>query len=259
MITEIFRMLSAAAIADIRNPRVSKVMSRLSRTAGEGDFIVRVDDFPRGDRRFSEYEQFHRIMVQHNVPYILGVTPFETYFTGSGEFSERMGFLVEHNIRFGLHGLTHQPGELRRIGLTAAASMISDVVPVLKQLAGFLPVYIPPFNDIFWPEYVMLSRYFNAVTGGPESIKTMGLFPPCKLKGTWYLPSYWGFYGRSADILGFLDSGMAGKTRRPMPITLHWAWEADDDFRDLRRLLSRLRGRVSDWGAYNDSNRSVRR
>ena len=183
---------------------------------------------------------------------MLCVTPFEKFYGAEVDFfnSEYFDYLLKEKIEFGVHGFTHQrrkgKSEILLMGKQKLRERISKTLELFSRFPNFRRVFIPPFNQLDYDTYIELSRHFRIVTGGPETLHLFGAYPPMILNTCAYLPSYFGFYGRSERINEFLRSG---KTyfNNLMPITLHWAWETRDNFENLNTLLLNISGRTRTW------------
>ena len=83
--------------------------------------------------------------------------------------------------------------------------------------------------------------------GGPVSIKTLGIYRFSeKIYRSFYVPSYFPFYGRTENMIKTLDSVICGKSA-VMVITIHWAWEADDGYASLDRFILKFRDKIVDY------------
>ncbi len=229
---------------------------------GEVKYLVRVDDFPRWDNSFNNFLNFHEIFKKYKIPYLLGVTPllslnvldpknkkFRSLTTNEADL------LKEPIITVGLHGLTHQTILNKRwkrsefIGLSSQ-EIENRVVNGIKELAKYnieSHIFIPPFNAIDEKNYEILKRYFKIITGGPESIKTLGFkITPCYFKGALYIPSYPPVYGSCKEIVNFIKS-LEIEEDIIVPITLHWSYEAKNNFEDVRELSKLIRNKTILW------------
>ncbi|MGH4139619.1 DUF2334 domain-containing protein [Clostridium sp.] len=227
---------------------------------GKSRFLIRVDDFPRWDLNSYEYLEFHEIMKEYNVPYIIGVTPFlsfnEDKYTQISE--EDINIIKQHNLKIAVHGFNHY--NYCDEGHTTELSVYSDEVLeklILKTKDFFssngisMPrTFIPPYNAMNYSNYKVLSKYFNIITGGPLTLNTMpeakylmGVF----LEDSLYLPSYYPFYGTSREVIYGLRKKTFNSKSIIIPITLHWAWEKRDHYKKLRELLTLIKDEVISW------------
>ena len=245
--------------------------SVLGRAGGRPDapsprFLLRVDDFPRWDRRPDGFRTFHAILRDAGVPYLLGVIPRpaedpqDPTGTRTRAWSaEEVALLaqVAPDVEVAMHGVTHRRQDAgvaaEIIGRTPADldAHLGDGLAVFRA-SGISPrTFIPPFNAIDRPALAVLGRHFDAVFGGPESVRWLGRLPgPCKVGEVWFLPSYPPAYGRAIEIVPFVQAVRTRRAQLLIPITLHWAWEEADRHEGLRRLADVLAGaavRASAW------------
>jgi len=217
-------------------------------------FLIRIDDFPRGDLNFSDFMRFHKIMNDYDCPYLLGVTPF----LSKGVSKEELNFLrwhKFHNIDLSLHGFTHEKigdkkyqGEIDCYSLGELEILIEKAKNFFSENdIEFPDSFIPPFNIIKRDSYEVLSKHFSYMMGGPLSITTLGFYKFLdKINTSFYIPSYFPFYGRVKEI----DKGMRHMSMERgivMVVTIHWAWEINNNFVDLKKFLSQNKDRIVNY------------
>ena len=96
-----------------------------------------------------------------------------------------------------------------------------------------------------------MAERFDVITGGPESVRLMGLqTAPTWLGDAVYLPSYEPFYAPAGQIVDAAAAAIARQGGGWIPLTLHWGWEADDGFEGLRRLLDVIAPYAEPWGSF---------
>ena len=106
-------------------------------------------------------------------------------------------------------------------------------------------------TDIYPPG--MRAR-FDIVTGGPESVPLLGWHRTPLWRGdAVYLPSYAPLYGTAADVLPEIQRLAAQGDALWLPVVLHWGWEADEGWEDLRRLAEAAAPYAADWQDFLDS------
>ena len=220
-------------------------------------FLVRVDDYPRWDRGVEGFREFHSILAGAGIRYLLGVIPRPSLDPDAAEADQRelteeesdLLREIRSDIDVAVHGWSHQrqPGSVAsEIVGVAAEDLRRRAVESLRLLGGlgFEPRgYIPPYNAIDRPGLEALAHEFEAIFGGPESVRWLGCVPgPCRLGEAWYLPSYPPAYGRALQIERFVRASLNRALPLLIPITLHWAWEEEDGFAAVRSLASALSG-----------------
>jgi hypothetical protein len=90
--------------------------------------------------------------------------------------------------------------------------------------------------------------------GGPETVRLLGFqCTPVWLGDAVYLPSYPPLHGRADEVLPALERLIDRNAALWAPVTLHWSWEADDDWEALRRLVRVLSGCAVSWERFLDA------
>lgn len=223
-------------------------------------FLIRVDDFPRWDLNSYEYLEFHEIMKQFDVPYIVGVTPFLSFNENKYiQISEEdINIIKQHDLKIAVHGFNHYNyGDAKNTSELAAYSDEVLEKLILKTKDFFISngicmpkTFISPYNAMNFSNYKVLSKYFTVITGGPLTLNTMpeakyvmGVF----LEDSLYLPSYYPFYGTSREVIYGLKKNVFNSKSIIIPITLHWAWEKRDNYKKLKELLTLIKDEVISW------------
>ncbi len=62
-----------------------------------------------------------------------------------------------------------------------------------------------------------------------------------------YLPAYHPLYGHAGEVLGGASRLIEAQAALWAPIVLHWGWEADEGFSELRRLLAAIAPYAASW------------
>jgi hypothetical protein len=243
--------------------------SLVARATRSGDrsprFLVRVDDFPRWDRGTEGFLRFHEILRAAGIRYLLGVIPRpvadpEDPVSAAREWTpeERVALAAAaSDVEIAVHGLSHRAGRgaprSEIVGLPADEldRAVDDGIRALERL-GHVPVaYIPPYNAVDPDALARLARRFDVVCGGPESVRWLGRLPgPCRVAGTWFLPSYPPAYGRAADVARFVRRVRERSAPLLIPLTLHWAWEEADGFEGVRALADAVAGATATLAAW---------
>lgn len=221
---------------------------------GNIKYLIRVDDFPRSDFTQEDFMQFHRVMRSFDCPYLLGVTPF----IPTGVNKAELDFLRSsnsNNVELSLHGFTHEKlGSKKYHGEINCYSSEEIEKLVIRSKLFFSNIgveypdsFIPPFNIIDKRTYSIMSNNFQFIMGGPVSLTTLGVYGFSeKLYSSLYIPSYFPFYGKTSKITKSLGKVYPQKDM-VMVVTLHWAWEIEDDFKSLRKFLVANKRRIVDY------------
>ncbi|OGS06492.1 MAG: hypothetical protein A2270_07345 [Elusimicrobia bacterium RIFOXYA12_FULL_51_18] len=229
-------------------------------------FILRVDDFPRWDIPSRDYRIFHNILKEWSIPYLLGVTPKLCEFpldpdccnfrSLNEDESAILNEVAESGAEFAVHGCTHKTiaalrhSEIVGIGPLALNRLIQMALFEFDKAGLVTNYFIPPFNSIDSQSFAELSKYFKVICGGPESIPEMGLtISPVIVNDTIFMPSYRPAYGRAFEVARFVEEISNLAEPVIVPLTLHWAWERDNNFVDVKRLCSLLSGKVATWSS----------
>lgn len=236
-------------------------------------FLVRVDEFPHwlgtddpGRFGTEPFRRFHDVMATAGVPYLIAVVPRPAP-NPDDPFDDRrrdldarerevLGALPADGVEIGLHGLDHRTrdtrprhqGELIGLGPDALARRLDEGISVLDALGHRPPVLVPPWNRFGPEQWPVLASRFDVITGGPESVRHMGLQPtPVWLDDAVYLPSYQPYYDDAANIVDAARAAIDRGAGTWIPIVLHWGWEIEDDFAGLRRLLDVIAPHTAPW------------
>jgi len=231
--------------------------------AGETKYLIRVDDFPISDIDSNEFIRFDSLMKEYNVPYILGVTPFLSFY--KDEYKEMddnsIRILKERDINFALHGFNHynyndnnhdkRKYEIVYYNNETLEKLIIKSIEFFKKNNLNIPnVFIPPFNAMTYNNYLVLSNYFSVITGGATTLSTMSEIRPVMgavIKNSLYLPSYYPYYGVSRDILRAVRTNIFRNRKIVIPITIHWSSEIKDNYNSFVELLKEIQHNVCDW------------
>ena len=241
---------------------------------GAPRFLVRVDEFPHYEaiadpRRFGteSFAGFHALLREHGVPYLiaglptLAADPLDPAGRGGRTLDEGEALMLRRiaaeDVTVALHGYDHRTrraGPRRRSELAGLAPAelhrrLDAGEAVLAQLGLPRPrVFVPPYNHFDRRQYVELARRYDVICGGPETVETLGFSrTPARLGNAVYLPAYPPLYGTAAEVepaaRRLIETGRA----RWVPIVLHWGWEIDRGFDDLRRLAALLAPHAARW------------
>jgi hypothetical protein len=233
--------------------------------------VIRVDDFPRWDLQFSDYEKFHNILRNNKIPYLLGVTPHAALHPLEVDCTEFLNlekdeieFLKaakQQSVTIAFHGYNHKTnGEARSefdsIDQRAIEQKIENGLRYLKENIGVTTdIMIPPFNHFGRWTIPILGKYFRIICGGPETLPILGLAqsPSLLEDNIVYIPSYRPLYGRTAYINRFLKKFIKKQKYAFLPITIHWAWEENEGYKDLQEFCSLIQNfDVISWDNLKD-------
>lgn len=244
--------------------RLRERFFRSQRTPAErslaAPFLLRVDDFPQPEYSLQQFRRFHEIPARYGIRYLLGVTPF-LHATpmapgdglGSGLDPEEVRVLqrIAQEADFALHGFSHRtididpPSELAGLSCEALEDLIHKSLEVFRSLDIECSVFIPPFNTVPLEQVSVLARHFKILCGGPESLHYLGFrLSPSLLDGLVYLPSYPPAYAHAREVLEFVRQLKFEDVPVIVPLTLHWAWEVEDDFHSVDRLCAEIASRT---------------
>jgi hypothetical protein len=240
--------------------------------SGPPRFLVRVDEFPlagayvESARGAADFARFHSILADAGVPYLIAVSAgvARDYLDPSATVSRPLSDgelatlqrLRGDGVSFALHGFDHRTRDARSrhrselVGLDdASLSDLLDRGTARLALAGIHPrVFAPPFNRFEARQYDLLARRYDVVCGGPESVPLVGFHrTPLWLGDAIYMPAYPPFYGRSREVAAAAERAIGAQVALPIPVVLHWAWEARGDWSDLERLARLLAGHARPW------------
>lgn len=243
-------------------------------------FLVRVDEFPHylawdEPERYGTdaYRIFHTIMAEAGVPYLVAVPPRisrrpldpdsrEWRPIDDGERAMLHELRDHDDVDFALHGRDHRTryqSPRRRselCGLTAAATdeLLDGASAELREAGIEADVFIAPYNRFDARQYLALARRFAVVCGGPESVPLLGFHRTPLWRGeAIYLPSYPPVYGTAAEVLPAAQRLIAQSPGIWVPIALHWGWEADGGWDDLRRLAEVIAPYTARWTDFLDA------
>jgi hypothetical protein len=238
-------------------------------------FLVRVDDFPawNGDMKgfvpALELLEFHEILSGHGVPYLLAVTPqpsLRPIRVGNRETRQLSGDEVQiirkvssEGTFLALHGVTHQTrakgqySEFLGMDILSFCERIRYGCAAFKHLTGVAAeIFVPPFNRISVEQLNLLATRFCIICGGPESERYLGRRPMERLSSrSYYLPSYFPYYGRASEILSTLDNDACGD---PVCLTLHWEWERRRNYAELALFCESIQSRTISWKDFLDES-----
>jgi hypothetical protein len=233
---------------------------------GPPRFLVRVDEFPHclswdEPERYgtAEFERFHSIMAEAGVPYLLAVLPRVSHAAldpaprGWRALDQQECDVLERlpgdGVSFGLHGLDHRTrhlsprrrSELCGLSPEATEHLIDQGLATLAGLGIEPRVFVPPFNRFDVAQYEILARRFAVICGGLESIGVLGFHRTPVWRGSAaYLPAYEPLYGHAREVLPTAQRLIEAQAALWTPIVLHWAWESDDSWEALERLVAAI-------------------
>jgi Uncharacterized protein conserved in bacteria (DUF2334) len=164
--------------------------------------------------------------------------------------------LASEGVSMALHGLTHRTrfssprhrSELCGLSLERTGELLDAGIAELARAGVASEVFVAPYNRFDARQLGPLGERFKVVCGGPESIGYMGFQgTPQWRGGTVYLPSYAPFYGHAAEVLPAVEHAVEAHWDLWIPLVLHWGWEADAGWEDLRRLVAALAPCAARW------------
>jgi len=248
------------------------------RADGPPRFLVRVDEFPHYQAlnvpmRYgtAEYRHFHEIMAGARVPYLIAVLPTlanrPLYPNATGgrtlddDEVEMLRELGGDDVELGLHGYDHQSrftnprrrtelggrsAEMLEVRLTAGSAIFAGLGLQAPR------VFVAPYNHFDASQYGPLAERFDVVCGGPESVRSLGFAATPLWRGeAVYLPAYPPLYGTAAQVLEAAQALIDAQRALWVPVVLHWGWEADKGFDDLRRLAEAIGPYTATWAEFH--------
>lgn len=244
------------------------------RAPGPPRVLIRVDELPNynvlaNPDRYgtSAFHRFGERMTAAGVPYLiaalpaLAAEPLDPQARGGRPLddSERetlRELATDGSTAFALHGYDHRTrhksprlrSELTGLRAEELRELLHRGLAVLEEL-GIVPrVFVAPYNTFSARQYDVLAERFDVICGGPETVLRMGLHPPGQWRGeAVYLPSYEPLYGRAATVREAVERLVQRSSPLWAPVTLHWEWEAQDDYRGLDALLEAVAPYARPW------------
>jgi hypothetical protein len=240
---------------------------------GPPRFLVRVDEFPHymasdEPARYGteRYLQFHELMRDAGVPYLVAVLPrvsnasLDPAATGWRPLLDDERALLAkmpgEGVAYGLHGLDHRTrhasprrhSELCGLSVAATEELLAAALAELEP-SGIRPrVFVPPYNRFDAGQYDVLARSFDVVCGGPETVGLLGFQRTPVWRGdAVYLPSYHPLYGHAGEVREGARGMIGRRSALWAPVVLHWGWEADEGWGELRALLAEIAPYAARW------------
>ncbi len=257
----------------------AEVRRQLLGPAAEGPprFLIRVDEFPHfrawdDPARFGieRFRRFHEIMREAGVPYLIAglprlsrnpLDPDERAWRPLDD-AERalLARLPSEQVTIALHGHDHRTrarssrrhSELSGLDAQATGALLDLAVDELQRASGERArVFIAPYNRFDPAQWPALSARFAVVGGGPESIRTFGVQSTPQWRGdAVFLPAYAPHYGHAREVMPAAQRSVARAAGLWTPIVLHWGWEADAGWQDLKRLAAVLAPHAVKWSDF---------
>lgn len=247
---------------------------------GHPRLLIRMDEYPHykaydePDRYGLEaFATWRQIMREADVPYLLAVLPalakkpLSPKATGGRPLSlAERDVLVElrgERVTFALHGYDHRTrdprpryhSELSGLKPAQLEERLQAGEDALAEFAGIYPrVFVPPFNRFDVGQYELLARRYDVVCGGPETVAQLGFHATPLWRGeAVYMPSYAPLYGTAAEVLPVVQQLVQRQVALWVPVVLHWGWELDRGWDDLRRLAEFVAPYAWDWRYFLDA------
>jgi len=213
----------------------------------------------------SAFLDFHNILSEFGVPYLLGVTPHlaadpldpdgKTVHGLSEADASILRHICSEGVDLALHGFTHRMrgpkirSELFGVPEAELRSLLEQSFQVFTENGLPEPIaFIPPFNAIDRRSARVISEYLSILCGGPESIHSLGFSAcPDKIEGMDYWPSFYPAYGPARSVSRYVQRVSKAPRGYLIPITVHWRWEKGDNFGAVRNLAALVSNRVDRW------------
>lgn len=232
---------------------------------GEIKFLLRVDDFPRADIPSDNFYRFYEILQQHTVPFLLGVTPFiskEPTNPHGQEYrrlTEKELHFLENTrngiIEIALHGFSHQvidsQNKSELVGLSTE-ELKKKILSAMDELSRFnIRFFIPAFNTLDINNFRILAEHFTGICSGREALPYLNFrITPSYFFNILYIPSYEPVYGYSFEISNYVDQLLLHTENIVVPLTLHWSWEVDNEFRNVELLAKKIKDKTIAWNQF---------
>ena len=227
---------------------------------------LRVDDFPHWKYSLADFLEFNRTLSHLRIPYTIAVTPMlsvnpldpactQSRLLTDEEVQTLQG-IVKEGCTIALHGLTHRTEFIS--GFMSEFSGISAVEAEDRVLKGIdlivssgLPkptCFIPPFNTFDANLFSVFERHFDLIVGGPESVWHTPGKEWIRNAPQRFACSCSPLYGRAERIQSQLLQ-LRNHFFQSDWLTLHWTWERQDDYQDVKGLLKLIKKRIVPYGA----------
>ncbi len=237
-------------------------------------FLIRVDEFPHyraweADETFGtrQFTRFNEIMSGAGVPYLLAVLPrvslrpldpadrVDRELTDDERAMLRR--LTREGVELALHGHTHRTrfrdprrhSELGGLSLESTSGLLDRAEEELARASGVrAEVFVAPYNRFEARQWPVLASRFAVVGGGPESVRQLGFGVGPQWRGdAVYAPAYAPFYGTAGGMLGPAERAIETSSGLWTLVVLHWGWEAQAGWEDLRALARTLAPYAASW------------
>jgi len=223
-------------------------------------FLIRVDDFPHWEFDNEKFKKFNDILEKYEIPYLCGIVP-KLSLDRKNPLNTKYKILEKEDIKIinhplieiGMHGYTHQTvtfgknKEFAGIDEKEAEEKIINGLKIFKSLELYPIAFIPPFDEIDLISYKIISKYFKIITGGPSSTKNLGYkVTPCFFENSIYVTTYRPLCNSCFEIYKFLKENEI-KIKIIIPIVIHWANEAKNNYEYLNELLKLIKGNAIKW------------
>jgi hypothetical protein len=227
-------------------------------------FLLRVDDFPSLHGELHNFKPFHAAARAYGIPYLLAVTPFLDRGNGPSVLAETELKILQQCVREGatlaLHGFTHKT-RIRHYGSELVSMPAEELEEnILKAKNYFhshqlkVPGFVAPFNTYDAKTLSIVARHFSFFCGGPESVLSLGArIGPSFFKESLYVPSYHGVYDLKSSDMPAFETIASPSDGFILPVTLHWANEVRDGFKNFGALCRLLKNRMLTWEQFSES------
>ena len=239
--------------------------------------LLRVDEFPHF-RALDEpsrygtdaFSRFHAILAERGVPYLLAALPtlaadpLDPNGIAGRPLDEReaatLAQVANDGVALGLHGFDHRTrhprasrhSELSGLSPAALRERLVRGEAIFKAYGIALgEVFVAPFNRFDARQYPVLAERYKVVCGGPETVRQVGYTRTPVWRGeAVYMPAYPPLYGTAAEVAQALRELERRGWSIWVPVVLHWGWEADRRYDDLRKLADILSTCAVEWDVF---------
>jgi peptidoglycan/xylan/chitin deacetylase (PgdA/CDA1 family) len=276
------RMAMKAGVLDYQRSCAAPMQAARQAVLGEAAYgmprvLLRVDEFPHfraldEPRRYGTdaFSRFHAILAERGVPYLLAALPalaadpLNPHGSAGRPLDEReaatLAQVADDGVVLALHGFDHRTrsarprrrSELAGLASAALLARLARGEAILEMHGIERPdAFVAPFNRFDACQYPVLAKRYKVICGGPESVRQLGYVRTPVWRGeAVYVPAYPPLYGTAAEVSRALRALIGRGWSIWVPVVVHWGWEADRGYDDLRELAEILSTCAVAWDVF---------